>query len=444
MNRTPLRKASWSVLLLGWVGLTSLAAAGPYSAVLGDANNLWDAPVPGFVGPNGLGRARLLQSGGTYENPDNYVNPIFFNWASSVVSYAPAPGVAGSWSNSALALGAVTGDLFDIVALGDLNATQLGAGATPGSVTLHLAQPVRNLSDADFVVYENGLISAGGAGVAGQLFGELAYVEVSSDGVNFARFPSVSLTAAAVPSYGTIDPTQIFNLAGKHANGYGESWGTPFDLNDLATDPLVLGGQVDLNNITSVRVVDIPGNGSFKDSLNHSIYDAWVTSGSGGFDLEAVGVISRTITWAEWLSLNGLTGPSAASGADPDGDGLSNFWEYAAGRSPLHAESTTTFSRMDFSGAALAVIFTRDERARDLIYEVQVSTDLQSWSTLARSIDGQPLTGQNGFTPSIVENRAGDNASVGVIREVRVTDVVAINASVKRFLRVKVSRAGGS
>jgi hypothetical protein len=61
-------------------------------------------------------------------------------------------------------------------------------------------------------------------------------------------------------------------------------------LSDLASDPLVQSGQVNLHGIRFVRLIDIPGDGSFHDSAGRSIYDAWLTYGSGGFDLEAIGV----------------------------------------------------------------------------------------------------------------------------------------------------------
>ncbi|AKB27733.1 Chitin binding protein [Methanosarcina siciliae T4/M] len=54
----------------------------------------------------------------------------------------------------------------------------------------------------------------------------------------------------------------------------------------------MLNGSVDLNSINYVRIVDIPGSGDFKDSQGNPIYDGWVTWGSGGLDLEAVGVIN--------------------------------------------------------------------------------------------------------------------------------------------------------
>jgi hypothetical protein len=51
----------------------------------------------------------------------------------------------------------------------------------------------------------------------------------------------------------------------------------------------VLSGAVMLNAITRVRIVDIIGDGSFFDSDGDVIYDPYPTSGSIGFDLDAVG-----------------------------------------------------------------------------------------------------------------------------------------------------------
>lgn len=305
-------------------------SSGPYASSLNDPDNPYDAPIAGFVGPDGIGKARI-QSGvdidghPLYVNTNNYVNPIFKGWATVVVDYSPAPGLASAWKNTNKALGPVTGDNFDVVSLGDLynpaNAPSTGANPpfggsggsytgdphnktdgfgfigfdNPGSITLGFNLPITNGAGADFAVFENSFTSnytTPGGSIEGGVFGELAYIEVSTDGVNFARFDSVSLTDSAVGQYGTLDPSNIFNLAGKSANAYGESWGTPFDLDNLSSHPMVLGGLVDLLSINYVRVVDIPGNGYFTDSLGHPIYDAWVTFGSGGFDLDAIGAIN--------------------------------------------------------------------------------------------------------------------------------------------------------
>jgi hypothetical protein len=51
---------------------------------------------------------------------------------------------------------------------------------------------------------------------------------------------------------------------------------------------------VDLSNITAIRIVDIIGDGSVRDSLGHLVYDPYPTTGSAGFDLDAVGLINVT------------------------------------------------------------------------------------------------------------------------------------------------------
>lgn len=422
-----------------WAGISLSLQGGPYSAALNDALNSYDAPVPGFVGPHGVGAARLMSgfdefSDPIYQNPSNYVNPVFFDWASSVTHYYRSDG-GSSFSNSSLALGEVTGDHFDTVSLGDLTATQITAGVLPGSITLQLSKPIQNFSGADFVVYENGVISQsnqGGAGIGG-IFAELAYVEVSADGVNFLRFPSTSLTTSAVGGYGTINPTNVNNLAGKHANSYEKSWGTPFDL-----------AQLELSQITHIRIVDIPGNGAFKDQAGRSIFDSWRTIGSGGFDLEALGSISTRMTYADWPQLARLDPADRDAEDDPDGDGLTNLIEYAFARLPWTADAGGALPTCRLvtavGGIYPEVKFLRDERLIDLTYEVQVSASIlaNDWSTIAISSAGAAVVPVFGNLSVISESSAGTIQSVGVVREVRLRSAVSIATQAKQFFRVKV------
>jgi hypothetical protein len=417
----------WLILIFAHGGLL----AGPYSTALNAPANLFDAPVPGFVGPDGEGNARIDDGSGGFINEHNFVNPLFLGWATDVASYAPALGVAPSWSDADLALGSVTGDNFDIVSLGDLNASQINAGNSPGSITLHFANPIRNFSGADFVIFENAFISdynTGGTGIGG-IFGDLAYVEASSDGVNFIRFPSASLTPAAVGAFGSIDSTNVFNLAGKHVNAGGSSWGTPFDL-----------GAVGLSSVSYIRLVDIPGNGAFRDSANRPIYDAWVTAGSGGIDVEAIGAISRAVTFDEWQDLRGLAGAQRGAWWTWKRMGFRTVLEYAFARLPKRADAEPAVC-CGSGGWPFVFTFTRDERAVDLTYDVQAASNLAAadWTTIARSAAGQPTIGVNGFAPVITETSGSGIASVGVVRKVRVVDVETIAANVRRFLRLKVT-----
>ena len=269
--------------------LAAPAAAGPWSGAE-DVLHPEDPAIPGFTGPAGPGVAE----------PPNAPNPAFAFFADRVVAYEPAPGVDPQFGDPERALGPPTGSHDDSVSLGDLGPEELAAGLPPGSITLGFPAPITDGPGPDFAVFENGFPVGSG------FFGELAFVEVSSNGVDFARLPSRSLTPEAVGPFGLIDATEVFGLAGKHTNAGGLSFGTPFDLADLRNHPLVGAGRLDPTRVVLVRLVDVPGSGDFADGAGAPVYDPWPTSSSGGFDLDAVGVLHTT---------------ACANGVDDDGDG---------------------------------------------------------------------------------------------------------------------------
>jgi len=152
-----------------------------------------------------------------------------------------------------------------------------------GYAVVTFDKPVTNGPGYDFAVFENGLNDS---------FLELAFVEVSSDGVNFFRFPSVSNTQTneQVPTFGSVDATKIDNLAGK----YRALYGTPFDLEILSGTP-----GLDINRVTHIKIIDVVGciQPAFAtyDSKGNIINDPWPTPfNTGGFDLDAVGIIHFT------------------------------------------------------------------------------------------------------------------------------------------------------
>lgn len=250
------------------VGGSALASAGPFDAT----------GIPGRV-----------------VDPDNpsatVLNPELRVWAAGVIDFSPAPGVSAANADPAKALGPI-GSVPDgnTVSLGDLTEAELNQGLPPGEITLHMASPLRNGPGWDLAVFENAF--AFFPPDDDKVFAELAFVEVSSDGATFARFPAESLTTTLFepfgPSFAGIDPTDVRNVAGIHRGLVG----TPFDFGDLATHPDVLSGAVRLDAIAYVRLVDIPGDGSALDSLGRGIREAWPTTdlvfGNGGHDLDAV------------------------------------------------------------------------------------------------------------------------------------------------------------
>jgi PKD repeat protein len=317
---------------------------GPYSNAFENENEgASDPGVPGYVGPDGDG-----VPGGSYSiypERNNSLNPIFKEWISSVVSYNPAPGVPSNWRNTSKCVGPVSGSNFDIISLGDLDQSQIDAGVLPGNATVTFDMPICNGDGPDFAAFENGFEQSG----TRSLFAELGYVEVSTNGQDYARFPSVSLTPGLAGGYGGVDPTGVYNLVGKHANAYGSCWGTPFDLEDLKDDPAVASGRVDLNEINYVRIIDIPGSGDFKDSLGNPIYDAWVTWGSGGVDFAGIGVIN-CLSGAPVIDFTANTtsgnAPLTIQFTDTSANAIGWAWEFGDGetsdeQNPVHVYTTT-------------------------------------------------------------------------------------------------------
>ena len=185
----------------------------------------------------------------------------------------PENGLA-SYGADSLAIGK-PGGTYDVVSLGD-----------GGTAILTFESPIYNGEGPDFAVFENGFANAVNPDTWAL---ELGFVEVSSDGENFFRFPAVTYvqTETQLGNAGSIVPAQLHNFASK----YGAFYGTPFDLDEVEDSELL-----DKNRITHVRIVDVVGNidpeYATKDSEGHIINDPWPTAfASSGFDLDAVGVI---------------------------------------------------------------------------------------------------------------------------------------------------------
>jgi autotransporter-associated beta strand protein len=166
-----------------------------------------------------------------------------------------------------------------------------------GYATLTFSQPITNGPGPDFAVFNNGFSSGS------QEWDKPALVEVSSNGINFFAFPSVSLTQTTtqVGDYGELDPTNLYDIAGNFPAGYG----TPFDLSELAgVSPLL-----NVNDVTQVRILSVSGdiNPAYatRDSTGNIINAPWpapTQAGSEGFILAGVAVLNAApvvgLTWS--------------------------------------------------------------------------------------------------------------------------------------------------
>ena len=212
-------------------------------------------------------------------------SPQFVGWATGCTVQRGLRNIA--WPDSgyvsagtpALATGAADNSL---VSLGD-----------SGVAVLTFLHPITDGAGPDFAVFENGFANPQNAEEA---FLELAFVEVSSDGINYTRFPATSLTRdtfqmSSVAGSTYCNARLLNNLAGKYTAGKG----TPFDLAELQGTP-----GLDLQHITHVRIVDVigdvGGHASY-DAGGRKINDPYPTPfPTGGFDLDAVGVLHQSNT----------------------------------------------------------------------------------------------------------------------------------------------------
>lgn len=198
---------------------------------------------------------------------------VFIGWATGITVVRGPQDIAnptGLLASSGSPNDALGGTGTGVVSLGD-----------GGSATVTFGTPIANGPGFDFAVFENGFSDT---------FLELGFVEVSSDGINFFRFPSHSetQTTTQIGGFGAVDCRYINNLAGKYRANYG----TPFDLSDLPDNALL-----DKDNITHLKIIDAIGTinplYASHDSYGNIVNELYSTPyATGGFDLNAVGVIN--------------------------------------------------------------------------------------------------------------------------------------------------------
>lgn len=201
----------------------------------------------------------------------------FVNWANACKIKRGLQDI----SNTSLGY-ASTGD--STLALGKAESNGVVSLGDGGYAICTFPFPIKNGSGPDFAVFENGFDND---------FLELALVEVSSDGQNYFRFKAHSLsdTLVQTTTFGYTNAVKLNNLAGKFKSGYG----TPFDLQELSG----IAG-LNINAITHIKIIDVVGSlnkmYATYDGYGNKINDPWPTPfPSGGFDLDAIGVINQEV-----------------------------------------------------------------------------------------------------------------------------------------------------
>ncbi len=220
---------------------------------------------------------------------------LFIDWAENVVINR------GPMYIENISLGnADFGLESDGIGIADGIVVSLGDGGTAVSTFTNL---VLNGPGYDFAIFENGYTDD---------YLELAFVEVSSDGLNYFRFDAVSETSTDIQKGNAdfIDCRFVNNLAGKYRVNYG----TPFDLEELSGIP-----ELDINAISHIKLIDVVGSinplyASF-DSEGTIVNDPYPTPfSSSGFDLDAIGIIHSTLALNENSFIKSVVYPNPSTG----------------------------------------------------------------------------------------------------------------------------------
>lgn len=219
-----------------------------------------------------------------------FVGPLVPGYAISVVATVVGPGATSDPQN---ALGPpIGGGLYQ-------GSTDTYSPGSNGSITLRMEPPVVDGGGADLLVCENPFFVTGTL----KSFVEAVFVEVSSDGAHFARFPSnYSGPDEPLPAFTGIQPSRYKGFAGAMpvlANppavdplDVTAAGGDTFDLHELIDHPLVQAELLDLDDVRYVRLVDVEA-GTALDSAGHVVWDAGI-GGLASSDIDAVVGLNTT------------------------------------------------------------------------------------------------------------------------------------------------------
>jgi len=125
---------------------------------------------------------------------------------------------------------------------------------------------------------------------------------------------------------------------------------------------------------------------------NQAVYDNWQHNRNPFIDnhyyadMIFLGATAEQ-SWKNAAFTTSELADSTVSGdsADPDGDGISNLVEYAENLSPKTANSLSSLETVQTSGSSLLLTHRKNRWATDLTFSYQVSTDLQTWTTVTPS-----------------------------------------------------------
>ena len=261
----------------------------------------------------------------------------------------------------------------------------------------------------------------------------------------------LSVTGGFVYRGSAIPTLQAKYIFGDYGSTAGASDGRIMGLEETApgsgtftlTQAIPLIGQI--NPVVGQRILslgeDEAGEIYFGLKTNGGVLalDGGLPAG-GLFKFMPTAAVSHFESWLATHFPTNATGQYVDPDDDPDGDGITNQIEYAYGFNPrvFDSEASTGFTVNVAPAAAgvqdLTITFRRDSLATDLNFQLQTTSDLTTWTTLAQSTAGAPATGQNGGTV------LSDNVITAPFQLVTVRQTLPSATGNVKFVRLKVER----
>jgi len=255
--------------------------------------------------------------------------------------------------------------------------------------------------------------------------GSVQFIELftSSGGQQFVSGHTITSTGAADFTFPSNSPSPT---AGHHLliatgdiNGVTPDFTIP--ANFLTTGP----GTVNFVGADSLPYSFLPINGfSSIDGNGDIVTSATPTNFSG-----STTTLTNRQRWLDAHFSDAEQGMLEVSGDSVDltGDGINNLLAYAFDLDPRQFQPDKLPQPAIDSSGFLTINFIRDTRAVDLTYIVEASSDLSTWTELARSAGGGAPTGSGTISESTGANT----------RTVTVSDT---EAGSERFIRLIVER----
>ncbi len=187
-------------------------------------------------------------------------------------------------------------------------------------------------------------------------------------------------------------------------------------------------GGANFTNIEGATTVPLSFEAVVSDNGNHDRALFTNSANSTSTTAATLTIITSYTTWqTRKFSVEDIEAGLTTPTADFDSDGLANLLEYAFGADPKTPDVADIVPTVTHNPMQIA--FPCDAACTDITYTVQSSSDLTTWTDIAKSIGGATTL------PIDARSTVLDS---GTLRTVTVIDSTAITDG-KRFLRVIVS-----